>query len=336
MTKFSDFFRFGSTLLLLVFSFQTLAADDQTVSITVDLQQIFDGQPPQTIADLQAMQVHQQELADRLVRSTVAVVVGSAHGSGVIISEDGYILTAAHVAGQPNRRATVIMSDGRRVRGTTLGCHLTLDAGLMKITDAGPWPYAEMAEDDSLRRGQWCLVTGHPGGYKQGRPPVVRVGRVLSTDRFAVTTDCTLVGGDSGGPLFDMEGKVIGINSRIGRDLTANLHVPVVAYRENWERLANGDQWGHFPGTGPVIGVRGAQDTGQAKIVQVYPGTAAEKAGIKAGDVIVKFGGKTVTDFSSLQLLVNDCQPGDKVKVELLREDRRVLLEIVVGRQGSP
>ena len=336
MTKFSDFFRFGSTLLLLIFSFQTLAADDQTVSTTVNLQQIFDGQPPQSIADLQAMQVHQQQLADRLVRSTVAVVVGSAHGSGVIISEDGYILTAAHVAGQPNHRATVIMSDGRRVRGTTLGCHLTLDAGLMKITDAGPWPYAEMAENDSLRRGQWCLVTGHPGGYKQGRAPVVRIGRVLSTDRFAVTTDCTLVGGDSGGPLFDMEGKVIGINSRIGRDLTANLHVPVVAYRENWERLANGDQWGHFPGTGPVIGVRGAQDTGQAKIVEVYPGTPAEKAGIKAEDVIVKFGGKTVTDFSSLQLLVNDCQPGDKVKVELLREDRRVLLEIVVGQQGSP
>jgi serine protease Do len=335
MTKFSDFFRFGSTLLLVLISFQTLAAQDQAVSTTVDLKQIFGGQPPQSITDLLAMQRHQQDLADRLVRCTVAVVVGSAHGSGVIISEDGYVLTAAHVAGQPNLRATVILADGRRVRGTTLGCHLTLDAGLMKITDPGPWPYAEMAEDDSPSRGQWCLVTGHPGGFKQGRAPVVRIGRVLSTDRFAVTTDCTLVGGDSGGPLFDMDGKVIGINSRIGRDLTANLHVPVVAYRENWERLANGDQWGHFPGTGPVIGVRGAQDSEQAEIVSVGPGTPAEKAGIKAGDVIVKFHGKTVTDFASLQLLVNDCQPGEKVKVELLRDDRRVLLEIVVGQRGS-
>lgn len=336
MTNFSDFFRFGSTLLLVVFSFQTLAANDHSVSTAVELRQIFAGQPPQTLADLQAMQRHQQELADRLVRCTVAVVVGSAHGSGVIISEDGYVLTAAHVAGQPNRRATIILSDGHRVRGTTLGCHLTLDAGLMKITDPGPWPYAEMAEEDSARRGQWCLVTGHPGGYKQGRPPVVRIGRVLSTDRFAVTTDCTLVGGDSGGPLFDMDGKVIGINSRIGRDLTANLHVPVVAYRENWDRLANGDQWGHFPGTGPVIGVRGSQDTGQARIVEVYSGTPAEKAGIRVGDIIVKFNDRRVTDFSSLQLLVNDCQPGDKVNVELLRENRRVLLEMVVGQQGSP
>ncbi len=336
MTNFSGFFRFAATVLLALFSFQTPVVGDQVVSTSVDLTPIFDGQPPQSIDDLLAMQRHQQDLADRLVRCTVAVVVDSAHGSGVIISEDGYVLTAAHVAGQPNRRATIILSDGRRVRGTTLGCHLTLDAGLMKITDPGPWPYAEMAEEDVARRGQWCLVTGHPGGYQQGRPPVVRIGRVLSTDRFAVTTDCTLVGGDSGGPLFDMEGRVIGINSRIGRDLTANLHVPVVAYRENWDRLANGDQWGHFPGTGPVIGVRGSQDSEQARIVQVYPGTPAEKAGIRAGDVIVKFNGKKVTDFSSLQVLVNDCQPGDKVSVELLRDDRRVLLEMVVGQQGSP
>jgi serine protease Do len=280
------------------------------------------------------MQQHQQELAKRLVQCTVAVVVGSAHGSGVIISEDGYVLTAAHVAGTPNRRATVILSDGRQVRATTLGCHLTLDAGLMKITDAGPWPYAEMSEQDTARQGQWCLVTGHPGGFQEGRPPVVRIGRVLTTDRFAVTTDCTLVGGDSGGPLFDMDGKVIGINSRIGRDLTANLHVPVAAYRESWDRLAKGEQWGHFPGTGPVIGVRGNQDANQARIVEVYPGTPAEKAGIKSGDVIVKFNGRAVTDFSSLQLLVNDCQPGDKVKVELLRNDRRVLLDLEVGRQS--
>jgi serine protease Do len=334
MTKIEDVLRSGLVVLLvLVFCFP-VAADDQAAAIeTIDVKRLFDGEPPQTIADLTAMQQHQQDLAKRLVACTVAVVVGAAHGSGVIISQDGYVLTAAHVAGTPNRRAMVIMADGRRVGATTLGCHLTLDAGLMKITEAGPWPYSEMSEDDSARGGQWCVVTGHPGGFQEGRPPVVRIGRVLTTDRFAVTTDCTLVGGDSGGPLFDMNGRVIGINSRIGRDLTANLHVPVVAYRESWDRLKNGDQWGHFPGTGPVIGVRGAPDAGDAKIAQVYPGTPAEKAGIKSGDVIVKFNGRGVSDFSSLQLLVNDCKPGDKVEVELFREDRRVLLELVIGQQ---
>jgi serine protease Do len=334
MTKIADVLRNGLVVLLVSAFCVPVLADGQAAAIeTIDVKRLFNGEPPQTIADLRAMQQHQQDLAERLVQCTVAVVVGSAHGSGVIISEDGYVLTAAHVAGTPNRRATVIMADGRRVRATTLGCHLTLDAGLMKITDAGPWPYSEMSEGDSARSGQWCIVTGHPGGFQEGRPPVVRIGRVLTTDRFAVTTDCTLVGGDSGGPLFDMDGKVIGINSRIGRDLTANLHVPVVAYRESWDRLKNGDQWGHFPGTGPVIGVRGMPDASDAKIAQVYPGTPAEKAGIKLGDVIVKFNGRAVTDFSSLQLLVNDCKPGDKVKVELLREDRRVLLELVVGQQ---
>jgi serine protease Do len=336
MKSFSDVFRLGAIVLLILFARIPAVADDQAANTaTVDLKLLFDGNPPQTIADLKAMQQHQQDLAKRLVQCTVAVVVGPAHGSGVIISEDGYVLTAAHVAGTPNRRATVILADGRRVRATTLGCHLTLDAGLMKITDAGPWPFAEMSPDDTAKRGQWGIVTGHPGGFQEGRAPVVRIGRVLTTDRFAVTTDCTLVGGDSGGPLFDMDGKVIGINSRIGRDLTANMHVPVVAYRESWDRLKKGDQWGHFPGTGPLIGVKGVADASNARIAEVYSNTPAEKAGIKAGDVIVKFNGRAVTDFASLQLLVNDCSPGDKVEVDLLRGDRRIQLKLEVGRQSS-
>jgi len=336
MKPYSDVLRLLSTVLLALVTWIPAWAEDQVENTaTIDLKQLFDGNPPQTIADLKAMQQHQQDLAKQLVQCTVAVVVGPAHGSGVIISEDGYVLTAAHVAGTPNRRATVILADGRRVRATTLGCHLTLDAGLMKITDAGPWPFAEMSPNDTAKSGQWGIVTGHPGGYQEGRAPVVRIGRVLTTDRFAVTTDCTLVGGDSGGPLFDMEGKVIGINSRIGRDLTANMHVPVVAYRESWDRLKKGDQWGHFPGTGPLIGVKGVADAGTARIAEVYANTPAEKAGIKAGDVIVKFNGRAVTDFASLQLLVNDCSPGDKVEVELQRGDRRVLLKLEVGRQSS-
>lgn len=311
-----------------------LLADDQPAnSPSVDLKQLFDGRPPQTIAELRAMQEHQQTLVKQLLSCTVGVIVGPAHGSGVIISEDGYILTAAHVAGTPNQRATVILSDGRKVRAKTLGSYRTLDAGLMKITDDGAWPFAEMSKVQTATEGQWCVVTGHPGGFQEGRNPVVRIGRVLATDAFAITTDCTLVGGDSGGPLFDMDGKVIGINSRIGRFLTANLHVPVAAFQESWDRLANGDQWGHFPGTGPLIGVKGVADAPDARIAEVYSETPAEKAGVKAGDVIVKFHGKEVTDFASLQLLVNDCEPGDKVEIELLRGERRIVLSLEVGKR---
>ena len=158
-----------------------------------------------------------------------------------------------------------------------------------------------------------------------------RLGRVLLTDRFAITTDCTLVGGDSGGPLFDMDGKVIGINSRIGRPLTNNMHVPIAAYRENWNRLVLGEACGHLPGTGPYIGVQGDASSGVAKIAHVFPGTPAEQAGIKPGDVIIEFAGKPVTDFESLQMHVNDSQPNDKVRLKLRRGQQVIELELVIG-----
>ncbi len=323
-------------LALLVTAFPSSVVASE--SSEIDLESIFfGGREPQSLAELQAMERHQQELAKKAVACTVGIIVGSAHGSGVIISPDGYVLTAAHVGGVPNRAARVVLPDGRQVRGKTLGAYRTLDAGLMKIEEPGPWPYAEMASaEEPLRIGQWCLVTGHPGGYQEGRSPVVRLGRILLTDRFAITTDCTLVGGDSGGPLFDMEGRVIGINSRIGRLLTANMHVPINAYQETWDRLVKSEEWGHFPGTGPFIGVRGDTEAANARLAEVYPGTPAAQAGLQPGDVILKFAEKVVSDFSSLQLLVNDTQPGDKVQIELRRGEQELTLELVVGQQRSP
>src|SRR5205814_1487472 len=134
-----------------------------------------------------------------------------------------------------------------------------------------------------------------------GRKPVVRVGRILSNKSGVMTTDCTLVGGDSGGPLFDMEGKVIGIHSRIGGSLTANMHVPVNTYRDTWDRLAKGEEWGSlFVTGGPYIGVQGVPESDVAKIAEVLADGPAAKAGIKTGDVIVKFDGKEITNFASL------------------------------------
>lgn len=311
----------------------TCSAAETPKAEAVDLQAIFAGGEPESVAELKAMEQHQQELAKKVIACTVGVVVGPAHGSGVIVSEDGYALTAAHVAGHPNRPATIILPDGRKAQAKTLGLHRTMDAGLMKITDDGPWPHAEMGDSAGIEDGVWCAVTGHPGGFEKNRNPVFRVGRVLVTDKFAITTDCTLVGGDSGGPLFDMSGKVIGINSRIGHSLSSNMHVPVAAYRETWDRLVGGEAWGHLPGTGPYIGVEGDMDSQAAKIARVLPDTPARKAGIRPGDVIIEFAGKPVDDFASLQLLVNDSQPGDEVDLKVRRGEETVELKLVVGKR---
>jgi serine protease Do len=308
----------------------------EVVTTTIEsprLKKIFAGGQPSNLDELRQMEQHQRQLCGKVLACTVGIVIGPSHGSGVIISEDGYVLTAAHVAGAPNRKATMILPDGREVAGESLGLYRTLDAGLMKISVAGPWPYAELAKSDEASVGQWCLATGHPGGFEAGRTPVVRIGRILLKDKFAITTDCTLVGGDSGGPLLDMEGRVIGINSRIGRFLTANMHVPVAAYHESWDRLVKGDAWGSLPGVGPYLGVQGEPGSKDAKISLAIPGSPAEKAGIQPGDVIVAIKGKSLTDFASLQSIVSECQPGEKVTIELLRGEERVKLDVEIGER---
>ncbi len=318
-----------------VFVAPVVSAEDDAKSSEVDLAKIFAGQAPENVAELRAMQDHVRGLAEKLIPCTVGVRVGQAQGTGVIISEDGYVLTAGHVAGKPNRPVTFIFPDGKTARGKTLGVNRGIDSGLMKITDEGKWPHVEMGDSSELKTGQWCLAIGHPGGVQRDRKPVVRLGRVLINRDMVVVTDCPLIGGDSGGPLFDMDGKVIAIHSRIGSSLTANMHVPVATYTETWDRLANGEEWGNDPASGPYIGVRGEPEAENALIAEVVSGAAAEKAGVKVGDVITKFAGKDVTNFASLARLVGEKNPGDKVKIEVIRGEETKELTLVIGDRSE-
>lgn len=302
------------------------------------LDKIFTGEAPRGVEELKAMQVHVQTLTKKLLPSTVGVQIGQAWGSGVIVSKDGYVLTAAHVAGQPNRPASFVMADGRILHGKTLGLNRTIDAGLMKITDAGDYPFLEMGSSDKLKEGQWCVAVGHPGGYQRDRGMVLRVGRVLllnNGNEAAITSDCTLVGGDSGGPLFDMEGRVIGINSRIAGSITANLHVPVNTFRDTWDRLVKAESWGHFPGQGPVLGVRGEKGAENAKIAVVVKESPAEKAGVKVGDIVVKLGSKEIANFPELMDAVREHQPEEEVTVRLKRGDEEIEVRVKLGRQSD-
>jgi serine protease Do len=304
------------------------------------LAEIFKGGTPASLADLKAMQTHVQALAVKVLPATVGVRVGAAQGSGVIIDKAGHVLTAAHVCGKPGRDVVFVFPDGKSVKGKTLGVNTGIDAGLMKITEEGDWPTVDMGEFDSIKTGQWVLATGHPGGYQQDRGVVVRLGRILSKSNGALSTDCTLVGGDSGGPLFDMEGRVIGIHSRIGGSLKSNIHVPIGTYKLTWDRLVAAEEWGGRLGGGggeeggPFIGVVGDPDGEKgAKIVEVQSDSPAATAGILVDDVIIEFDGHPIADFDSLSSLVRTKKPGAMVKLKVSRGDATLDLELVVGKR---
>ena len=282
----------------------------------------FDKESPENVADLLAMEQQIRKISKAVIPATVNLQVGNAQGSGVIVSKEGDILTAAHVIGRSGRSATIILSDGRRIIGETLGLNRDLDIGLVRITEKGDWPLAEMGDMKNVKVGDWCLATGHPGGYLKNRPPVVRLGRVILKRSSIVQTDCTLVGGDSGGPVFDMEGKVIGINSRIGASTAWNFHVPVSAYQDNWDKLVKAEAWSDSPGPmagGPILGVSGEDDPKGCRLTQVGEELPAHEAGLEVGDIITSFDGKPVDGFSSLAALVREHKPGDRVRVEFLR-----------------
>jgi serine protease Do len=297
------------------------------------LEKLFGGATPSNLSDLRTMQDHIRQLTDQLVKTTVGVTVGNAQGSGVIISKDGYVLTAAHVASRPNRDVVFLLSDGRKLKGKTLGLNRSLDSGLMKIDGVDDLPFAEMGKIDGMKLGQWCLATGHPGGYQEDRQAVLRLGRVqwISNDK-TIVTDCTLVGGDSGGPLFDMYGRVIGINSRIASDIKANMHVPVSTFSETWDRLTKAEAWGHYPGETPYLGVKGAPEATNAELTEVKPGSPAEKGDLKVGDVVLKFGKKDISDFKSLIDAVQETQPKEKVKVTVQRGEETKELSVEIGQ----
>ena len=327
---------FAGWLVLSVASF----AQEKPPSAEEAARRIFAGDEPRSLAELQAMDRLQQTLARQAIVSTVEVQVRAAHGSGVAIlspngENEGYILTAGHVAGKPGRDAVVTLANGGKLPGKTLGVYRSLDVALVKVEPSRSLPPRKLAVVKNIPQGMWCMAVGHPGGYQTGRPPVVRVGRVLLNDGLAITTDCTLVGGDSGGPLFGMNGEVIGVNSRIGRSLSANIHSPVQACLGAWDRLVQGDAWGRFPGVRPYIGVRGASADKTARVAGVDVNTPAEKAGLKAGDVILRFDGKKIENFDALVEEVLATLPGERVVVEVLREDRRIKMNLMVGNREN-
>jgi serine protease Do len=284
---------------------------------------------PASLADLKAMEQHLEALLKRVSPAAVAVRVGASTGSGVVISADGMVLTVAHVTEDPDRDVRVVFPDGRTVRGKSLGANHERDSGLIKITEAGPWPHLEMGQLDQVHPGDWVVALGHPGGYDSHRSLVVRFGRLIRQGRSMLQTDCTLTAGDSGGPLLDMTGRVIGIHSRISSSANENYHVPISTYTDTWERLAKSEKWGRDPSERPAyVGARGADDPEGCRLQRVDEGSPAAKAGLKPGDLVLSVDGRKVTDYPTYRRLLREAQIGQQIRFLIKRDEEELSLTV--------
>ncbi|MBL8890975.1 MAG: trypsin-like peptidase domain-containing protein [Planctomycetaceae bacterium] len=308
----------------------------------------------------------QQVVADA-TDAVVAITDQESFGSGVIVSPDGLVLTAGHVILSPAREFTILLPNGKTAKAKPLGKNLNHDAGMLQIEETGPWPHVEIGEASGLRRGTWVVALGHSGGYDLGRRPPVRIGRILQTERDALTTDCPIIGGDSGGPLFNLEGQVIGIHSSIGESIAENRHVSVQTFLRDWDRLKAGESWGQLPGTrsnesdgedaapprrerrpprepnpgkanpappldSAVLGVElDLQD--QVAILRVIkPDSAAERVGLRVGDVVESFNGVAIQSPQELIDQIAAKRAGDSVKVVVRRGAERIEYQIILGQ----
>ena len=290
------------------------------------------------LAELRAREKKIKATLEKVAPAVVAIADGVGAGSGVIVSEDGIVLTAGHVLMSDQKELTLTLWDGRNVKAEALGRNLNIDAGMAKITESGPFPFVEIGSTKDLEPGTWCLTLGHPGGYQLGRTPPLRVGRVIEFADWMLVTDCTLIGGDSGGPLFDLDGKLIGINSSIGPSVAENRHSRIDGFETSWERLASGEAWGRLGGVGPpdrdsaYLGVHLDVDADAALVVDVVKGSAAAEAGLKPGDVVLAIDDTEVSSSQQLIMEVARKKAGRPFTLRVLREGRRLQLKGKLGR----
>ncbi|MGJ8694953.1 MAG: S1C family serine protease [Verrucomicrobiaceae bacterium] len=289
-----------------------------------------------SLSDLQAIEEKMQKVVLEATPATVSLVspkIG-ASGSGVIVSPDGLILTAAHVV-DGSREMTVIFPDGREERAKVLGANYSRDAAMAQMVGAGPWPFVGIGDSAPLTTGDLVVAMGHPKGYDPTRRPPVRFGRVMTKGRTGfITTDCTVVGGDSGGPLFDLEGKVIGIHSHINaHERAVNNHAGITGFKKSWAKMLRGDSWGRLGGgfdaaNSPAIGVMLDARSGKLDVESVTPGSPGEVAGLRGGDVIVSLNHEEVKNLKDLGEVLIDFAPGDQVSLSVKRDGVMVDLSL--------
>ena len=265
-------------------------------------------------------------------------------GSGFIISHDGYIFTNNHVVEQADK-ILVKLSDGKEYEAKVIGKDAKTDIALIKIKANDSLPVAETGDSEKLRVGDWVLAIGNPFGLEQTVTAgiVSAKGRVIGAgpyDNF-IQTDASINPGNSGGPLFNMEGKVVGINTAIvAQGQGIGFAIPISMAKTILPDLkAKGKVTRGWLGVSvqdiseDIAKSMKIKDKSGALISDVFKGDPADKAGLKSGDIVTEINGKPVKDTHELLMMIAGFRIGETIKIKIVRDGQEKVLPITIAER---
>ncbi|WP_245638449.1 Do family serine endopeptidase [Croceicoccus bisphenolivorans] len=277
-------------------------------------------------------------------------------GSGFIMSADGYVVTNNHVVAAQGRGGsieaiTVTTTDGTEYDAELIGTDAQSDLAVLKIKSSRPFPFVNFGDSRQARVGDWIIAIGNPfglgGTVTSGIISAVyrATGGGGAYDRY-LQTDAAINRGNSGGPMFDMAGNVIGINNAIfsptGGSVGIGFAIPAETAEPIVRKLISGEaiERGYLgiqiqPVSEDLANSLGIPHNRGEFVQSVVPDGAAAKAGLRAGDVVVKVAGKDVTPEQTLSYIVANTKPGTRIPVEVIREGKRMTINATVATRPS-
>jgi len=276
-------------------------------------------------------------------------------GSGFLISADGYIVTNNHVVSPTGRgtveEITVTLPDGTEYPAELVGNDASSDLAVLKVSRSEPFPFVRFGDSSQARVGDWVVAIGNPfglgGTVTSGIVSSVlrNTGQGGAYDRY-IQTDAAINRGNSGGPLFDMQGNVIGINNAIfspsggsvgiGFAIPAEIAAPIVAQLRRGEEITRGYLGVSIQPINDDLAESLGLPRNRGEIVQiVQPGEPGDEAGIRPGDIVTRIAGKDVTREQTLSFIVANIDPGTRVPIELVRDGERRTVTATIGRRPS-
>lgn len=306
---------------------------------------------PAAYEDLQARIVEVSEHATPFVVHIQAISLHNDRrrqvtGSGFIVSSDGTILTNEHVVEKAEKVTVTVPGRKPRYPATVIGTDKQTDIGVIRIDPDAALPVAEIGDSSALRVGQWVLAIGNPYGL-EGTVSfgiVSAIGRNLEVDQLLndfIQTDAMIDRGSSGGPLVDLDGRVVGINSR-GQGRGIGFTIPIRTALDVMQQIQAGRIERGWLGVTvqpldrELAGYFGIADVTGVVVNSVGAGSPAQKAGVRAGDVVAALDGEPLEaeqeeDLGAFQRAVAALDPGQKARLTVVRDGERKQLEVKIG-----